>query len=125
MKGKTNEYETILETLRALFSGYGRSKMVEMVTFDAGNTRPEAADYIRSKGAHYFLALRSNQGAIHKMALEEMAQAPGNQAADLLRQRRVQRPDSLLHGLAARPARGPPGLGPRQTGDSHRASRRR
>lgn len=80
VKGKTNEYETILETLRALFSSYGRSKMVEMVTFDAGNTRPEAADYIRSKGAHYFLALRSNQGAIHKMALDEMAQDPGNQA---------------------------------------------
>lgn len=80
VRGKTNEYVTILDTLRALFSAYGRTKMVEMVTFDAGNTRPEAADYIRGKGAHYFLALRSGQGAIHQMALDELDDLPGSQA---------------------------------------------
>jgi predicted transposase YbfD/YdcC len=78
--GKTNELGTIMQTLGSLFSHYGKSRMVELVTMDAGNTTQAAAAYIASQCADYFLAVRSPQGTIFELAEQQLSSKSGVQA---------------------------------------------
>lgn len=75
---KTNEYATILETLRALYSSYRHTKVLEMVTCDARNIQLEATECIRRQGAHQFFTLRSGRGTIHQAALDELGERLNN-----------------------------------------------
>lgn len=77
IKGGSNEIHTIEQTLEALFSAYGRTNMVQMVTLDAGNVSKAVARRLRSKGIHYFMALKMPQGEIHERALERLENLPG------------------------------------------------
>ena len=68
LMGETNEWGTILKTLRGLFGHYGKSNMVELVTMDAGNTTQDAASFIAKQQADYFLAIKSVQGHLFDLA---------------------------------------------------------
>lgn len=68
MMGETNEWGTILKTLRGLFGHYGKSNMVELVTMDAGNTTQDVASFIAKQQADYFLAIKSVQGHLFDLA---------------------------------------------------------
>lgn len=70
--GETNEWGTILKTLRALFGHYGKTKMVELVTMDAGNTTKDVAGYIAEQQADYFLAIKSVQGRLFELAEQKL-----------------------------------------------------
>lgn len=72
IKGETNEWGTIKTTLTALFSAYGRMKMVERITLDAGNSTREVAKLLHDRGVDYLMALKSSQGALHSLALEKL-----------------------------------------------------
>jgi predicted transposase YbfD/YdcC len=78
--GETNEWGTIKQTLRALFGHYKKTKMVEMVTMDAGNTTQEVAALIARNGADYLLALKSVQGRIFEDAHERLGALKSRQA---------------------------------------------
>jgi predicted transposase YbfD/YdcC len=70
--GATNESGTILKSLRALFGHYGKTKMLELVTMDAGNTTKEVAAYIAAQQADYLLALKSVQGHLFELAGQKL-----------------------------------------------------
>ena len=76
--GDTNEWGTIKQTLGALFEHYKRTKMVELVTMDAGNTTKEVAALIARHSADYFLAIKSVQGELFELA--EQALGPEAEA---------------------------------------------
>lgn len=78
--GKTNERGTIQQTLRALFGQYKKTKMVEMVTMDAGNTTQKVAALIARNGADYLLALKSIQGRLFENACERLGELTERQA---------------------------------------------
>ena len=80
LQGKTNEMGTIETTLKALFSVYGRTKMIEMLTLDAGNASASVAHLLRSRGVDYFLTLKSGQGRLHQRALEKLERLEGSEA---------------------------------------------
>jgi len=71
---------TIETTLNALFSVYGRTKMIEMLTLDAGNSSTSVAQLLRTLGADYFLTLKSGQGRLHQLALEKLESLDGGKA---------------------------------------------
>lgn len=80
IRGETNEKGAIQQALGGLFSAYGATDIVEMVTLDAGMASPEVAETIRDGGAHYFLALKRPQGALHRRARAQLGDRPGKQA---------------------------------------------
>jgi len=80
IKGKTNESGTIELTLQCFFRAYGRMKIAELVTFDAGNSKPESAKKVRDHGADYFMAIKQSQGALHTLALTSLGELDATQA---------------------------------------------
>ncbi len=50
---------------------------VELVTLDAGNSSLESAKSVRKHGAHYFMALKGGQGALHTLAQHHLGEASG------------------------------------------------
>lgn len=81
IKGHTNEWGTIELSLSALLSAYGRTKLVERVTVDAGNATPEAAALLANQGVDYFMAIKEAQGKLHQRALDEKAKLRGTRAS--------------------------------------------
>lgn len=80
IRGATNEHGTIAQSLRALLEVYGRTKMVEMVTMDAGNTSREVAELLRSRGVDYLMTIKSIQGRLHRLAVETLGAMGGAEA---------------------------------------------
>ncbi len=80
IKGETNEWGTIETTLTALFSAFGRTKIIEMVTVDAGNATKDVAKKLHARDVDYFMALKSLQGALHRLAAEKLAELDGSEA---------------------------------------------
>lgn len=75
IRGKAGEWTTIEATLSALWSAYGRTKMVEMVTLDSGNASPEAARWLRdpSRQVEYFMAVKQPQGQLREVAKRHLS----------------------------------------------------
>lgn len=78
--GRTNEWGTIELTVSALNSAYGRTKIIERLTVDAGNATPEVAEELSKRGVDYFMAIKVPQGKLHKHAVDALAERRGNQA---------------------------------------------
>ena len=55
--------------------------MVEMVTMDAGNTSREVVELLSSRGVDYFMAIKSTQGGLHRLAVETLGDSGGAEAA--------------------------------------------
>lgn len=66
--GNTNEMGCIKGTLNSLFKHYKKTKMIELLTMDAGNTSRGVAALIARQGADYLLAIKSGQGQIFRDA---------------------------------------------------------
>lgn len=101
LKGATNEEGTIRQTLRGLFSAYGRTNIVEMVTADAGNATPKAAELIQRNGADYFLALKHPQGQLYAKAVDCLGGLTAGQADLSVSQ--DERGKRICHTLWAQP----------------------
>jgi predicted transposase YbfD/YdcC len=80
IKGGCNEMNTIEQTLEALFAAYGRTRIVQMVTLDAGNTSKAVARRLRARKVDYFMAVKTPQGAVHELAQEHLAERAGIEA---------------------------------------------
>ncbi len=87
IRGETNEEGTINTTLGALLDAYGRTNIVELVTLDAGNATRGMAQTLQHRDVDYLMAIKSPQGAIHQMAVDTLAEQPGNQAGTTIRYR--------------------------------------
>ena len=59
--GDTNEIGQAPDTIRALVRTYARSRLVDIITTDAGNTSSEVARVIAAAGKRYVLALKESQ----------------------------------------------------------------
>ena len=81
IRGETNEKGAIRQALGGLFSAYGATTMIEMVTLDAGMSHPDIAEKIREHGAQYFLALKSPQGELYRRARRQLGSRPGREAS--------------------------------------------
>ena len=67
--GCTNENGAMPELIDETLGIYGRSKMVEMFTTDAGNTSLQVATKIVVQGYAYFMQFKAEHGNLHKEAL--------------------------------------------------------
>lgn len=59
--GDTNEIGQAPKTLRTLLRAYRGSRLIDIITADAGNTSSEVARVIAASGKRYLLALKGNQ----------------------------------------------------------------
>jgi predicted transposase YbfD/YdcC len=67
--GRTNEIGTLSDLLSELHRAYGRMRLFEMVTTDAGNTSLKVATLIVKKlRRHYFSQIKSEHGELHAEA---------------------------------------------------------
>lgn len=80
IRGATNERGAIEEALGGLFSAYGATDIVEMVTLDAGMSCPEVAAKLRRESVDYFMALKQPQGELHSHAVARLGDRLGHQA---------------------------------------------
>jgi hypothetical protein len=80
--GKSNEIGEMPKLLRELFQYYGRTKMLQVLTLDAGNTSRRVCACIVGRGAHYVGRSESNLGHIHFDA-ERTLGSRGDDAADV------------------------------------------
>lgn len=78
--GHTNEWATIELTVSALLSAYGRTKIIERVTLDAGNATPEVARDLGQRSVDYFMAVKTAQGQLHEHAVDTLGDRAGNKA---------------------------------------------
>ncbi|MFB6371532.1 MAG: hypothetical protein ABEN55_00105 [Bradymonadaceae bacterium] len=77
--GTTSEHGEITKTLEALDQTYGRTKMLERVTVDAGNMYRKTAQKASDLGVEYFGAMKeSSQGNLYDRAEEWL----GDRGAD-------------------------------------------
>jgi len=67
--GHSNEIGSMPALLDELKASYGRTRLFELVTTDAGNTSLDVAGQIVSQGCHYFAQIKSGQGALHTEAV--------------------------------------------------------
>lgn len=81
IRGETNEEKTIKATLSALFRAYGRTRIIERVTLDAGNATKDVAEMLDERDVDYLMALKGPQGALHRLAVDRLGSRPGHQAA--------------------------------------------
>lgn len=69
--GSTSEHGEITRTLEALFETYGRTKMLQRITVDAGNMYRKTARTIIERGSDYFGALKERaQGELYDRAVD-------------------------------------------------------
>ena len=71
--GATNEVGAIGKAVSELVAAYRRTKLVELVTMDAGNTCRKVAEDLVSQGVAYFLTIKSVQGSIFEEAVRVLA----------------------------------------------------
>jgi hypothetical protein len=71
--GRTNEMGTISETVRDLYTTYGRTRMLDVFTLDAGNTNLATASFIIKQGSHYLMTIAEPHGEIHREAVRTLA----------------------------------------------------
>jgi predicted transposase YbfD/YdcC len=67
--GHTNEIGSMPALLDELKAAYGRTRLFELVTTDAGNTSLAVASQIVSQGCDYFAQIKSGQGELHTEAV--------------------------------------------------------
>lgn len=73
----TNEMGIIQQTLNSLFAHYQRTKLLEYVTMDAGNSSRKVSALITRRRADYLLALKFGQGHIFADAREWLGAREG------------------------------------------------
>lgn len=79
--GTTSEHGEITNTLEALFNTYGRTKMLQRITVDAGNMYRKTARTVCDRGADYFGALKEHaQGDLYDCAVEGLGDRPDEEA---------------------------------------------
>ena len=66
--GCTNENGAMPDLIDETLRIYGRSKMVEMFTTDAGNTSLKVAKKLIKKGYAYFMQFKAEHGNLEKEA---------------------------------------------------------
>ena len=73
--GRTNEIGAMPELLKELRVIYGRTRLFELVTTDAGNTSLKVAGIVVSElHADYFSQIKSEHGDLHAEAVRQLAQ---------------------------------------------------
>ncbi|QDG53158.1 ISAs1 family transposase [Persicimonas caeni] len=78
--GQTNEWGAIELTVSALMSAYGRTKLIERVTLDAGNATPEVAQMLQGRDIDYLMSLKVGQGRLWEHAVDTLGDREGRQA---------------------------------------------
>ena len=78
--GHTNELGSMPALLRELKAAYGRTRLFELVTTDAGNTSLAVASLSVALGWHYFAQIKSVQGAIFEEAERALGNRPDEDA---------------------------------------------
>jgi predicted transposase YbfD/YdcC len=72
--GATNEIGAMPALLEELRRIYGRTKIIEMVTTDAGNTSLNVATFVVDKmRLHYFAQIKSEHGDLHTEAVRQLS----------------------------------------------------
>jgi hypothetical protein len=71
--GDTNEIGAMPALVAELKQSYGRTRLFEMLTTDAGNTSLEAASRIVRAGWQYFSQIKSVHGTLHDEAVAQLA----------------------------------------------------
>ena len=72
--GHTNEIGSMPALLDEVKGAYGRTKLFELFTTDAGNTSLRAATQIVDFGCSYFLQIKSVHGELHAEAVSVLSQ---------------------------------------------------
>lgn len=73
--GSSNESGQFPAMLKELELTYGRTRLYDVVTADAGNTSIAAGTYLTSRKVDYFFAIKSPNGDIHAEALRRLESA--------------------------------------------------
>lgn len=72
--GHTNEIGSMPDLIDELKAAYGRTRLFQLVTTDAGNTSLKAADKIIGYGCDYFAQIKSVHGELHAEAKRVLSQ---------------------------------------------------
>jgi hypothetical protein len=78
--GQTNEVGSMVPLLDELAAAYGRCRLVQVVTTDAGNTSLEAASRVVALDWDDFCQFKSEHGELHTEALRVLGQRRAHQA---------------------------------------------
>jgi len=79
--GHTNEVGSMPELLDELHAAYGRTRLFQMVTADAGNTSRKVAGLIVDHGWDYCLQIKSGHGALYEEACRTLGALSNGTAA--------------------------------------------
>ena len=60
--GSTNEAGHIITALTELYRAYGHTKMLRLITFDAGITSTKSTQFVHDMGSYYFGTIKGNHG---------------------------------------------------------------
>jgi len=74
--GSTNEIGSMPALLQELKAAYGRTRLFQLVTTDAGNTSCEVAAKLLGQGLHYFAQIKSTHGELYAEAETKLGQRP-------------------------------------------------
>jgi hypothetical protein len=72
IRGHTNEIGSMPALLEELHVVYGRTRLLNLITTDAGNTSQRVASQIVGLGWSYFSQIKSEHGEIHREALRAL-----------------------------------------------------
>jgi hypothetical protein len=78
--GCTNEIGAMPELLRELHAAYGRAKLFELITTDAGNTSLQINGHIVNSHLDYFSQIKSEHGEIHAEAVRALGSLKAREA---------------------------------------------
>jgi hypothetical protein len=78
--GRTNEIGSMPDLLRELKPAYGRTRLFQLVTTDAGNTSLKVAGATLDLGCDYFAQIKCEHGSIYQEAVRALGSRTDEQA---------------------------------------------